>query len=279
MREVFAQWGFAKDEFADNNHMPWEIYVREARRLEGRYIFTEHDVRPVEGIDRAPIHSDSIAVCEWYTDVHACHPERVKDSRDEGKVMLHKQTVPGQVSYRSLLASELDNLLVPVCLSSSHLGQSAIRLEPTWMQIAESAAWGAVQAINNNQTPAEIDVQTLQHTLAEHKSMLTFFNDIALDDDYPYNAAVQWAGTKGFFDTYNARPQDDLDEHTAHHWISGFVQLINGTLDANQFAREHSIFQSASQSLATPSVHTCGLRQKVGTSIHPASICPPPMQP
>ena len=243
-REVFAQWGLAKDEFADNNHMPWEIYVREARRLEGRYIFTEHDVRPVEGIDRAPIHPDSIAVCEWYTDVHACHPERVKDSRDEGKVMLHKQTIPGQVPYRSLLANEVDNFFVSVCLSSSHLGQSAIRLEPTWMQIAESAAWAAVQAINNNQTPADIDVQTLQHTLAEHKSMLTFLNDIALDDDYPYNAAVQWAGTICFFDTYNARPQDDLDECTAHHWISGFVQLIDGTLEANQFARKLSVLSA-----------------------------------
>ena len=158
--------------------------------------------------------------------------------------MLHKQTVPGQVSYRSLLANEVDNLLVPVCLSSSHLGQSAIRLEPTWMQIAESAAWAAVQAINNNQTPADIDVQTLQRTLAEHKSMLTFLNDIALDDDYPYNAAVQWAGTKGFFDTYNARPQNDLDERTAHHWINGFVQMIDGTLEANQFARKLSILSA-----------------------------------
>ena len=62
-------------------------------------------------------------------------------------------------------------------------------------RIAESAAWAAVQAINNNQTPADIDIQTLQRTLAEHKSMLTFLNDIALDDDYPHNAAVQWAGT------------------------------------------------------------------------------------
>jgi hypothetical protein len=189
----------------------------------------------------ANLHSDSIAICEWYTDVHACHPERVKDSRDEGKVMLHKQTVPGQIPYRSLLAKELDNLLVPVCISSSHLGQSAIRLEPTWMQIAESAAWAAVQAIKNEQTPADIDVQVLQHTLAEHKSMLTFLNDVALDDDYPHDAAIQWAGTKGFFDTYDANPQDELDEHTAHHWIGGFVQLCEGTLETNKFAKKLAI--------------------------------------
>ncbi|MYF15962.1 MAG: FAD-dependent oxidoreductase [Gemmatimonadetes bacterium] len=236
MREAFAQWGLAKDEFPDNNHMPWEIYVREARRLEGRYMLTEHDVRLAEGIDRAPIHSDTIAICEWYTDVHACHPERVKDSRDEGKVMLHKQTVPGQIPYRSLLANELDNFLVPVCLSSSHLGQSAIRLEPTWMQIAESAGYAAVQAIKNKQTPADIDIDQLQQTLAEQNSMLTFLNDIDLNDDYTHNAAIQWAGTKGFFDTYDARPQDKLDQHTAHRWIDGFVQLCGEKLDTNTLA-------------------------------------------
>ncbi|MDP6039863.1 MAG: FAD-dependent oxidoreductase, partial [Candidatus Latescibacteria bacterium] len=191
MRETFSQWGLAKDEFPDNHHMPWEIYVREARRLTGRSVITEHDVRVAPGVDRASIHADSIAICEWYTDVHACHPERVQDSRDEGKVMLHKQTVPGQIPYRSLLANELDNLLVPVCISSSHLGQSAIRLEPTWMQIAESAGYAAAQAIQNNQTPADIDIDQLQQTLAEQKSMLTFLNDIALDDMYPHNAAVQ----------------------------------------------------------------------------------------
>ena len=137
-----------------------------------------------------------------------------------------------------LLANELDNFLVPVCLSSSHLGQSAIRLEPTWMQTAESAGYAAVQAIKNKQTPADIDIDQLQQTLAEQNSMLTFLNDIDLNDDYAHNAAIQWAGTKGFFDTYDARPQDKLDQHTAHRWIDGFVQLCGEKLDTNTLAQK-----------------------------------------
>ena len=75
-------------------------------------------------------------------------------------MMLHESTFPGHVPYRCLLPQGLDNLLVPVCLSSTHVAWGTIRLEPTWMNIAESAAYAARLAKDQGITPAEIDTDT-----------------------------------------------------------------------------------------------------------------------
>ena len=113
----WKRWGLARDEFGDNDHWPRELYVREARRLDGRATFTQHDAMLAEGISRAPIHGDSIAVTEWYMDTHATGTQTVNGSLMEGKMMLHAETVPGQISYQTLLPREVDNVLVPVCAS------------------------------------------------------------------------------------------------------------------------------------------------------------------
>jgi len=73
-RKAFAGYGLAADEFPDNQHLPYEIYVREARRLVGRYVFKEQDNVIAEGIARTPIHSDSIAITDWPVDSVACLP-------------------------------------------------------------------------------------------------------------------------------------------------------------------------------------------------------------
>jgi len=118
-RKRWKPLGLAVDEFPDNGHRPYEIYVREARRIVGRYVFTQHDGSLPADIERAPVHPDSVGINEWYFDSHACTKRRVRGSLDEGKHMLHENTFPGQVPYRSLLPKGLDNLLVPVCLSST----------------------------------------------------------------------------------------------------------------------------------------------------------------
>src|SRR5690606_35283911 len=98
------------------------------------------------GIRRTPVCSDSISITEWFLDVHACNNEKVGDSLYEGEIYLNYISHPAQVSYHTLLADGMDNLLVPVCLSCSHIGWGAIPLEPTWMSIAEAAAHAAVLA-------------------------------------------------------------------------------------------------------------------------------------
>ena len=109
-RTFWRQYGLAKDEFVDNNHRPYEIYVREARRLEGHYILTEHDLSPVAKTLRPPVHQDAIAITDWYMDSHAVTLGGVRGSLDEGKMMLHAETWPGQIPWRCLLPKGVDNL-------------------------------------------------------------------------------------------------------------------------------------------------------------------------
>ncbi|MCA9077173.1 MAG: FAD-dependent oxidoreductase, partial [Planctomycetaceae bacterium] len=178
IRGKWQTYGLPRDEFADNGHMPYEIYARETRRIRGRAVFTEHDARLAPGLERAPVHPTSISITEWFLDSHACTPRDVPGSEQEGMVMLKNQTFPGQVPFQTLLPENLDNLLVPVCLSATHVGWGTIRLEPTWMSICEAAAHAVVLAKRQHVTPAQINADELVRQLADRRVMLSFFNDI-----------------------------------------------------------------------------------------------------
>ena len=235
-REMLKGYGWAKDEFADNNYRPYEIYVREARRLEGRYVFTQHDVSLVDEIGRTPIHGDSIAISEWYIDPHACTDEKIGDSLHEGKLMLHQETFPGQVPYRAILPGDLDNLLIPVCLSTSHIGWNAVRLEPTWMNIGESAGLAASLAVQRNTPPADLDTGLLLPALAGKGIMISFFNDIDVAGGELWVPAVQYLGTKGFFAGYDCGAGEPLTRGTAGLWTTGFREFKKGRLNPMELA-------------------------------------------
>ena len=227
-RAEFRDFGLARDEFDDNEHWPGEIYVREARRLEGRAIVTEHDLNLAPGIERAPIQPDSIAVAEWYMDAHACTNEQLEGSLHEGKMMLHKETFPGQIPYRALLPRGVDNLLVPVCLSATHVAWGAVRLEPTWMSIGESAALAAIDAIRAKTPVASIDPNRLVRSVAEGRIMISFLNDVDLRAKQSWVPAVAWAATRGFLPTYDARPNDPLTKPVATAWARIAKRLAQG---------------------------------------------------
>ena len=78
--------GLPKDEFTENGHLPYEIYVREARRLRGDFVFTQFDAMRAANVDRAPMAEDSIAITEWYMDSHACTSEQTRNSLADGKM-------------------------------------------------------------------------------------------------------------------------------------------------------------------------------------------------
>ncbi|MEZ6051615.1 MAG: FAD-dependent oxidoreductase [Planctomycetaceae bacterium] len=210
IRKEWLEYGLPQDEFADNGHMPYEIYARETRRIRGRAVFTEHDARLAPGLERAPVHHTSISITEWFLDSHACTPRDVPGSEQEGMVMLKNQTFPGQVPYQTLLPENLDNLLVPLCLSSTHVGWGTIRLEPTWMSICEAAAHAVVLANHQQITPAQINADELVRQLADRRVMLSFFNDIEGHTDADWYPAIQYLGTQGYFGTYEARPDEPL---------------------------------------------------------------------
>jgi len=227
-RRGWLEWGLPRDEFADNGHLPYEIYARETRRLVGRAIFTENDARPAPQLPRAPVHGDAISITEWFLDSHACTPEHVEGSEWEGELLLNYVTVPGQIAYGTILPRDLDNLLVPVCASSSHIGWGAIRLEPTWMSLGEAAAVATTMAIREGRPPAAIRGAELVPRLCERRVMVSFFNDVEVDPREPWYPAVQYFGTRGFFGSHDARPLDALTRPLAEAWAAALVEDARG---------------------------------------------------
>lgn len=263
LRTRAREYGLAKDEFIDNGHVPWEMYVREARRLRGRYVFKEMDATLAPGLNRAPIHRDSIAITEWGMDSHSVSMEMVAGSRREGKFLLTELTRPGQVPWRCLLPPEHDNLLVPVCLSATHVGWGTIRLEPTWMHIAESAAFAAVLSIREAVAPAMLKVGKLQRLLVESGVMLSFFNDFDMATPEPWVPAVQFFGAKWFFVSYDARPLDLLDQTTATIWAGIVADIRTGRHTHLEEARWDEIYPDPGDS---ESIDSDGFRHAIETS-------------
>lgn len=155
VRTAMAKWGLAKDEFKDNNHWPHQIYVREARRMVGRYVMTENELlkrRPTpEPIGMGSYGIDSHNIQRYIT------PEGYV--QNEGDIGVSTQG-PYQISYGSLVPKkgQAANLLVPVAVSSSHIAYGSIRMEPVFMILGQSAATAAVMAID-----AKLDVQDVPY--------------------------------------------------------------------------------------------------------------------
>lgn len=236
-RAAFREWGLPKDEFADNGHVPYEMYVREARRVVGRHVFTEHDNSLAPGLGRTPIHADSIAITDWYMDSHSCTTNSRPGFHYDGKLILTEESRPAQVPYRALLPQGVDNLLVPVCLSATHVAWGAVRLEPVWMQTGEAAGFAAALASKHKTTPAKLDADLLVRTLIARGQLVSFFNDLSVADRQPWVAAAQYLGTRGFFASYDVSPEAPLGQSTARIWVDGLAKLQAGQLDPNALAR------------------------------------------
>lgn len=155
VRIEMAKWGLAKDEFKDNNHWPHQMYVREARRMVGRYVMTENELlkrRPTpEPVGMGSYGIDSHNIQRYIT------PEGFV--QNEGDIGVSTQG-PYQISYGSLVPKkgQASNLLVPVAVSSSHIAYGSIRMEPVFMILGQSAATAAAMAIDG-----KLDVQDVPY--------------------------------------------------------------------------------------------------------------------
>ncbi len=235
-RRNFQMWGLPKDEYADNGHVPYEMYVRETRRIVGRHVLTEHDGSLAAGHGRTPIHPDSIAITDWYMDSHSCTTDSRPGFRYDGKLILTEQSRPSQIPYRSLVPQELDNLLVPVCLSATHIAWGAIRLEPVFLQTGEAAGFAASLAKRQGIAVAQLDADLLVRTLVQHQHLVSFFNDLKVTDPDPVIPAAQYFAAKGFFHSYDAAVHEPLSERLAKVWGEGLAALLAGRLDHQQLA-------------------------------------------
>ena len=195
-RDEARQWGFCKDEFMDNGHLPPELYVREARRMTGVHVYSQADsMRPPDDA-RAKLFTDTIAMGDYGNNCHGTFHEGPRfGGRHTGE--FYNPVPPYQIPYGVLLPKTIDNLLVPVAVSSTHVGFCALRLEPIWMSLGQAAGYGASEAIKDGTTVQKVSVPAVQKLLIADKSALTYFSDLPLDS--PDFAAVQWWAAKGGF--------------------------------------------------------------------------------
>lgn len=180
LRNDMLEFGFCKDEFADNDHFPYYMYVREARRMVGDYVLTQHDVLENRGKE------DAVALGSHWIDSHHVQRVAISDTSftNEGRIW-HKVTKPFELPYRIILpkTDECNNLLVPVASSTSHVAFCSYRLESTWMQMGHVAGTAAAMAIAKGINPADVDITELQATLQNEKMILKI-EDLGPYDDY-----------------------------------------------------------------------------------------------
>jgi len=169
IRDEMAKWGLAKDEFTDNGNWPHQIYVREARRLVSDYVMTEHDCR------RSRPTPEPVGMGSCNMDSHNCARYVTPEGfvQNEGDI----QVSPGgpyQISYKSIVpkAGECPNLLVPVCISSSHIAYGSIRMEPVFMVLGQSAATAACLAIDDKVDVQKVEYAKLKERLLKDKQVL-----------------------------------------------------------------------------------------------------------
>lgn len=169
IRDRVSQWGLPRDEYSENGNWTPQLYIREARRMIGQMVMTQHHCEGLEGVD------DSIGMGAYGMDSH--HIQRYIDAnghaRNEGNVQAHVAG-PYPISYRSILPKREDaeNLLVPVCLSSTHVAFGSIRMEPVFMVLGQSAATAASLSLEDEKSLSEIDVARLQERLLKDKQIL-----------------------------------------------------------------------------------------------------------
>ncbi|MBN7812610.1 FAD-dependent oxidoreductase [Algoriphagus sp. H41] len=169
VRAEMAQYGLAKDEFVDNGNWPHQIYVREARRLVGSYVMTELDVLGAKEVPQ-PVGMGSYSLDSHNTQRFVTPGGHVQN---EGDIGVHPKQ-PYSISYGTLVPKkkECSNLLVPVCVSSSHTAFGSIRMEPVFMILGQSAAAAASLAIDGDIAVQDLDYEALRKVLLEEKQIL-----------------------------------------------------------------------------------------------------------
>ncbi|CAN5654171.1 FAD-dependent oxidoreductase [soil metagenome] len=194
LRDEARSWGWCRDEFTDNDHLPWQLYVREARRMVGVRVFTEADTDPAPDDARSVFQHDAIALGDYGPN---CHGTAHEGPRFGGRHIgeFYKGVAPYQIPYGVLLPQEINNLLVPGAVSASHVGFCALRLEPIWMSLGQAAGVAAQVSLDEDRPLHDLPVDRLQRRLHAEGAATIYVSDVLPGD--PLFAAVQWLGSQG----------------------------------------------------------------------------------
>jgi len=169
IHDKMQEWGLAKDEFLDNENWPHQLYIREARRMVGDFVMTEADALGKTTIKR------SIGMGSYSLDSHNAqrYVNEAGYVQNEGDIGVRPDK-PYGIDYGAILPKEKEcnNLLVPVCVSSTHIAFGSIRMEPVFMILGQSAATAAVLAIENKLSPQKLPYEILSKRLVSDSQVL-----------------------------------------------------------------------------------------------------------
>lgn len=175
IRQELSKWGLAKDEFTDNGNWSPQLYVREARRMKSDFVVSERHLRYLEDTPR-PIGMGSYNMdshnIQRYVDVDQ---QGRKTVRNEGDVQVNPGA-PYPIDYGAIIPkkNECDNLLVPVCVSCTHIAFGSIRMEPVFMVLGQSAATAACLAQDAGVAPQDLDYAILKEKLLADGQVLEY---------------------------------------------------------------------------------------------------------
>lgn len=164
VREGMLQWGYPKDEYVDNNHWSHQLYIRESRRMIGQTVMTQHHCQGKESV------KDGIAYAAYQMDSHNCDRHIVNGMvKNEGNVEVGGFS-PYPIAYHSLTPkrNECTNLLVPVCISASHIAYGSIRMEPVFMVLGQVAAIASCLAIEQKEIVQNIKSEEINSILTKN---------------------------------------------------------------------------------------------------------------
>lgn len=169
IRNEMMNWGLAKDEFKDNGNWPYQLYIREARRMIGMTVLSENDV-----LGKAIV-TDPIGMGSYTMDSHNVQRYVTSEGfvQNEDDIGIQPER-PYAILYQSVIPKkdECTNLLVPVCVSISHIAYGSVRMEPVFMILGQSVALAASLAIDKNAAVQDISYESLLNLLQAKKQVL-----------------------------------------------------------------------------------------------------------
>lgn len=206
LRTRMLEWGYPKDEYTDNDHWTPQLYVREARRMKGAYIMTQANCEGKTTV------TDGVGLAAYTMDSHNCQRIVVNGMvKNEGDVQIGGFP-PYPISYRALVpkAEECSNLLVPVCLSASHIAYGSIRMEPVFMELGQSSAIAAATAIDRHIPIQEVDAATIRDTLRNDPLADGSTPEILVDNDDSTGVTVEGEWIREKHDSYGFSRLTDM---------------------------------------------------------------------
>lgn len=234
LRNETNTWGLCRDEFTDNENWPYALYVRDARRMVGEYVMTQRDIQ--QDITKP----DAVGMGSFVIDCHIVQRIATPEGfvTDEGSFQ-DAPARPYQIPYRSLVPrkTECENLLVPVCVSASHIALCSMRMEPVYMALGHASGVAAAMALRHQVPVQDIDIASLQARLREQKQVLELAG-IAdgptteklggiIQDDAQAEVTGTWQDS-AFGNPINGAAQHDYNAEKGSKWVTFKLEVPAG---------------------------------------------------